>query len=57
MFIFRIKTNTAPPVFQTQFMEIQHEYSTRFSENSFAENQLVYSQTKFCFITRAKTLK
>ena len=46
-FMFKIKTNTAPLVFPTQFKEIQHIYPTRFSKNSFVENQLVYSQTKF----------
>ena len=46
-FMFKIKTNTAPCIFQNQFTEIQHQYSTRFSKNSFAESQLVYSQTRF----------
>ena len=46
-FMFKIKTNTAPCVFENQFMEIQHQYSSRFSKSSFVESQLVYSQTKF----------
>ena len=46
-FMFKIKANTAPCIFQNQFTEIQHQYSTRFSKNSFVESQLVYSQTKF----------
>ena len=45
--MFKIKANTAPCVFQNQFTEIQHQYSTRFSKSSFIESQLVYSQTKF----------
>ena len=45
--MFRIKTNTGPCVFQTEFMEIQHKCLTIFSKNRFVENQLVYSQTKF----------
>ena len=27
--------------------DVQHQYMTKFSENSFVENQLVCSQTKF----------
>ena len=42
-FMFKIKTNTAPLVFRTQFKESQHTYPTRCSKNSFVENQLVYS--------------
>ena len=46
-FVFKIKANTAPCIFENQFTEIQHQYSARFSKNSFAESQLVYSQSKF----------
>ena len=46
-FMFKIKANTAPCIFQNQFTEIQHQYSTRFSKNSFVESQLVYSQKIF----------
>ena len=46
-FKFQIKTNTAACIFEDQFTKVQHQYSTRFSKNSFAESQLVYSQTKF----------
>ena len=49
-FMFKIKANTAPYISQNQFTEIQHQYSTRFSNNSFLESQLVYSQ-------RTKTLE
>ena len=54
--MFKIKTNTAPLVFQTQFKEIQHTYPARFSKNSFVENQLVYSQTKFSVSSRGPRL-
>ena len=50
-FMFKIKANTAPCIFQNQFTEIQHQYSTRFSKNSFVESQLVYSQTKFSVLS------
>ena len=43
----KIKTNTAPCNFGNQFTEIQHQYSTRFSKNSFVESNLVYNQTNF----------
>ena len=55
-FMFKIKTNTAPCIFQNQFTEIQHQYSTRFSKNSFAESQLVYIQTKFSVSSRGPKL-
>ena len=55
-FMFKIKTNTAPCIFENQFTEIQHQYSTRFSKNSFVESQLVYSQTKFSVSSRGPRL-
>ena len=55
-FMFKIKTNTALLIFRTQFKEIQHIYPTRFSKNSFIENQLVYSQTKFSVSSRGPRL-
>ena len=48
---FQIKTNTAPCIFENQLMEIQHQYSTRFSKNNFVESQLVYSQTEFSVLS------
>ena len=50
-FMFKMKTNAAPCIFENQFTEIQHQYSTRFSKNSFVESQLVYSQTKFSVLS------
>ena len=55
-FMFKIKANTAPCIFENQLTEIQHQYSTRFSKNSFAESQLVYSQTKFFVSSRGPKL-
>ena len=55
-FMFKIKANTAPRIFQTQFTEIYHHYPTRFSTNSFVEKQLVYSQTKFSVSSRGPRL-
>ena len=55
-FMFKIKANTAPHIFQNQFSEIQHQYSNRFSKNSFFESQLVYSQTKFSVSSRRPRL-
>ena len=54
--MFKIKANTAPCIFQNQFSKIQHQYSTRFSKNSFVESQLVYSQTKFSVSSRGPRL-
>ena len=55
-FIFKIKINKAPCIFENQFTEIQHQYSTRFSKNSFVKSQLVYSQTKFSVSSRGPRL-
>ena len=40
-FMFQIKTNTAPCIFENQLKEIQRQYSSRFRRSSFVENQLV----------------
>ena len=55
-FMFKRKANTAPCTFENQFTQIQHQYSTRFSKNSFVESQLVYSQTKFSVSSRGPRL-
>ena len=55
-FMFKIKTNTVPRIFENQFTEIQHRYSARFSKNSFVESQSVYSQTKFSVSSRGPRL-
>ena len=55
-FMFKIKTNTAPCIFENQFMEIQTQYSTRSRKNSFAESQSVYSKTKFSVLSRRPRL-
>ena len=55
-FMFKLKTNTAPCIFKNQFTEIQHQYSIRFTKNSFVESQLVYSQTKFSVSLRGQRL-
>ena len=54
--MFKVKTNTAPLFFRTQFKEIQHIHPTRFSKNSFVENQLVYSETKISVSSRGPRL-
>ena len=51
LFMFKIKTNAAPCIFENRY-----RYSTRFSKNSFVESQLVYSQTKFSVSSRGPRL-
>ena len=46
-FMFKIKTNAASRIFENQFTEIHSQNSNTHSKNSFLENQLVYSQTRF----------
>ena len=50
--MFKIKASTAPIIFENQFAENHHQYSARFSNNSFVESQLVYSQTIFSVTSR-----
>ena len=56
-FMFKIKATAALCIFRNQFMEINLQYSTRFSKNSFVESQLVYSQTKFSVSSRVPRLQ
>ena len=56
IFMIKRKTNTIRRIFGSQFMEIYHQCSTRFSKNSFVENQLAYSQTKFLVSLRGPRL-
>ena len=55
-FMFQIKTNIAPAVFYSCFTEVHHPYLTRFSENSFVENQIILNQTKFAVSSRGPRL-
>ena len=55
-FMFKIKTNKAPRIFENQFMEIQRQYSTRFSRNNVVKSQLIYSKTKFSVSLRGPRL-
>ena len=45
-FMHRIKTNTAPIVFHNNFNEINHPYSTRFSNNRFVEKKSFLKPSK-----------
>ena len=42
-----MKSKTSLSVFQTYFTELYHSYLTRFGEDSFVQNQIVLTQTKF----------
>ena len=56
-FMFKIKSKTAPSVFQANFIEVHHPYSVRFSEDSFVENQTVLTQkNKFAVLSRGPRL-
>ena len=56
IFMIKRKTNTIQRIFESQFMEIYDQCSARFSKNSFVENQLAYSQTKFLVSSRGPRL-
>ena len=42
--------------FRKPIYGVHHQYSTRFSKNSFVENELVYSQTKYSVSSRGPRL-
>ena len=48
--MFKINTNAIASIFWNPVQEVQHQDMTRFNQNSFFENQLACSQTKFSLL-------
>ena len=55
-FMHRIKTNTAPIVFHSSFNEINHPYSTRFSNNRFVEKKAFLTPSKIAVSSLGGTI-
>ena len=56
IFMFRVKNNTILYVFHQGFMDINHQYPTRFSQNNLAQRKIKLSRTKFTISSRGGRL-
>ena len=45
--MFRVKTNSIPETLQNKFKVKEHNYSTRYGEYSFKEENIFFSITRF----------
>ena len=55
-FMFRVKNNTIPNVFNKKFKLINHIYPTRNSQNNFVLSMIKYKQTKNAISVRGPSL-
>ena len=55
-FMFKIKWDTTPAAFWSNFQEKSHCYPTGFSQSSFAESNILSNQTKFTVSSRGPRL-
>ena len=55
--MFRVKNNTLPEAFRTKFQIVQHNYTTRHSENNFGESKITLKATKFAISSRGARLR
>ena len=53
-FMFKIKRDTAPAVFQNNSRERYHRYPTGFSQSNFVEGNILSNQTKFAILSRVQ---
>ena len=51
-FMFKIKRDAAPAVFQNNSWERYHRYTTGFSQSNFVEGNILSNQTKFAVLSR-----
>ena len=52
-FTFKIKRDTAPAVFRSEFREISHHNPTEFSQSNFVDGNILSNQTKFAVSSKA----
>ena len=50
-FIFKIKEDTAPAGFPSDFQEISYHYPAGFSQSNFSEGNILSIQTKFALLS------
>ena len=50
--MFRVKNDTIPEAFKDTFRLVEHQYSTRFSQNNFAEPMSNLRLTRFAISSR-----
>ena len=51
VFIFKIKEDTAPAGFPSDFQEISYHYPAGFSQSNFVEGNILSIQTKFALLS------
>lgn len=51
VFIFKIKEDTAPAGFPSDFQEISYHYPAGFSQSNFLEGNILSIQTKFALLS------
>ena len=56
VFMFKLKNNMAPKVFQNQFKSIQHKYPTKYSLQNFKQPKTISKLTKFSITSRGPEL-
>ena len=56
VFMFKLKNNMAPKVFQNQFKSIQHKYPTKYSLQNFKQPKTISKMTKFSITSRGPEL-
>ena len=56
LFMFKLRNNKLPKVFQTQFSTINHKYPTRYSHNNYYIPRTILRKTDFALTHRGPTL-
>ena len=56
VFMFKLKNNMAPKVFQNQFKSIQHKYPTKYSLQNFKQPKTISKLTKYSITSRGPEL-
>ena len=54
--MFKVKNDTKPEAFRKKFQIVQHNYTTRHSENNFEERKITLKATKFAISSRGPRL-
>ena len=56
LFMHKIKYNLAAKIFNDHFEQMNHKYSTKFSENSFKQPKTILKSTGYSVLNRAPSL-
>ena len=56
LFMFETKNEENPRIFSDQFSNIDHKYSTRFSDNNFKQHKRISNSTYYSIVNRGPYL-